>query len=391
MLAYKSADRSFLKGESIDLFRAALRNPNTRDPYERRLIWFLKSIEMKPDDFVNLAKTNPLCAEKKIIATLIKQSTRVEDGQLAAGTVDNITKPVRLLLEMNDISLNWRKMRRVIPPVRRYALDRVPTAEEIRKIVDSADLRGKALILTLLSSGIREGAIEGLRVRDYSYIRYDEKLIAGRLIIYNGDPERYSTFISPEACESIDVYLEFRRIHGEKVGSESPLFRDKFDPIRGRYGHDKDVATTNIIPMTAHAVRQYYNRLMHSIGIRNEKKRRHEFSVHGFRKYFKTKCETGGMKPINIEILMGHSTGISDSYYRPTETELLDDYKKVVDLLTINESDKLRAEFKNIEALNNREQLNTDAITALSDQVMRLTIELERMKNNHQEIVFPSS
>jgi integrase len=118
----------------------------------------------------------------------------------------------------------------------------------------------------------------------------------------------------------------------------------QFDPIHGRYGHGKGIATRNIIPMTAHAVRQYYNRLMHSIGIRNEKKRRHEFSVHGFRKYFKTKCETGGMKPINIEILMGHSTGISDSYYRPTEAELLDDYKKVVDLLTINEPEKLRAE-----------------------------------------------
>ena len=27
------------------------------------------------------------------------------------------------------------------------------------------------------------------------------------------------------------------------------------------------------------------------------------------------------MKPINIEILMNHSTGISDSYYRATESE----------------------------------------------------------------------
>jgi integrase len=64
-------------------------------------------------------------------------------------------------------------------------------------------------------------------------------------------------------------------------------------------------------------VRQYYNRLLFSIGIRNQKNKRHEFSVHGFRK-FKTKAEIGGMKPINIETLMGHSTGISDFYYRPT-------------------------------------------------------------------------
>ena len=47
-----------------------------------------------------------------------------------------------------------------------------------------------------------------------------------------------------------------------------------------------------------------------------------------------------GMKPINVEKLMNHSCGISDNYYRITEAELLEDYLKAVDLLTIN-SDKL--------------------------------------------------
>jgi Iap family predicted aminopeptidase len=42
------------------------------------------------------------------------------------------------------------------------------------------------------------------------------------------------------------------------------------------------------------------------------------------------------MKPINIEKLMNHSVGISDSYYRATENELLEDYLKAVELLTIN-------------------------------------------------------
>jgi hypothetical protein len=56
--------------------------------------------------------------------------------------------------------------------------------------------------------------------------------------------------------------------------------------------------------MTAHAIRQYHNRLLHSIGIRKDKKRGHEFSVHGFGKYFKTRAEQSGMKPINVEILI---------------------------------------------------------------------------------------
>jgi hypothetical protein len=42
------------------------------------------------------------------------------------------------------------------------------------------------------------------------------------------------------------------------------------------------------------------------------------------------------MRSINIETLMGHSLGLSDSYYRPTEEEILNDYLKAVDVLTIN-------------------------------------------------------
>ena len=44
------------------------------------------------------------------------------------------------------------------------------------------------------------------------------------------------------------------------------------------------------------------------------------------------------MKPINIEKLMNHSTGISDSYLRATESEFLEDYLKAVDFLTIIDS-----------------------------------------------------
>lgn len=42
------------------------------------------------------------------------------------------------------------------------------------------------------------------------------------------------------------------------------------------------------------------------------------------------------MKPINVEVTMGHDIGISGSYYKPTEKEVLEDYLKAVTLLTIS-------------------------------------------------------
>jgi integrase len=154
---------------------------------------------------------------------------------------------------MNDVILNWKKIKRMLPTIRRYALDRVPTLEELREILDAADVRGKALTLVLVSSGLREGAVPSLRISNYSKIkaplcdtggssmnsgnngpinRGGHQLLAGKLVIYHGEPESYSAFISPEACIALDKYLDFRREHGEQITESSPLFRDKFDPVQ---------------------------------------------------------------------------------------------------------------------------------------------------------------
>ena len=58
------------------------------------------------------------------------------------------------------------------------------------------------------------------------------------------------------------------------------------------------------------------------------------------------------MKSLNVEILMGHDIGLADSYYRPTEQELLKDYLSSVDLLTIHD-DKTKLE-KQIKELNEK-------------------------------------
>jgi S-adenosylmethionine:tRNA-ribosyltransferase-isomerase (queuine synthetase) len=68
--------------------------------------------------------------------------------------------------------------------------------------------------------------------------------------------------------------------------------------------------------------------------------KRHEWkAAHGFRKFYKSRAEQV-MKPINVEITMGHDIGVSACYYKPQTHEVLEDYLKAVDLLTIN-SDKL--------------------------------------------------
>jgi hypothetical protein len=90
--------------------------------------------------------------------------------------------------------------------------------------------------------------------------------------------------------------------------------------------------------LRASGVKRLIERALKAQGIRKALQtgqRRHEFQTdHGFRKFYKTHAEQV-MRPINVETLMGHSTGISDSYYRPNERELLNDYLKAIPELTI--------------------------------------------------------
>ena len=109
------------------------------------------------------------------------------------------------------------------------------------------------------------------------------------------------------------------------------------------------------------------------------------------------------MRPINVEITMGHNIGVSSSYYKPQEKEVLADYLNAVDLLHINDSaKKLQARIseialkskeeiysvqgrlyekdKEIELLRQKDAMNSDAISALTDKITDVVKEINALK-----------
>jgi hypothetical protein len=75
-----------------------------------------------------------------------------------------------------------------------------------------------------------------------------------------------------------------------------------------------------------------------------EGQERYEFkTAHGFRKFFKTQAEQY-VKAANVEMLMRHDLGISKSYYKPQEKEVMDDYLKAVKNLRVQRNDNIQLE-----------------------------------------------
>ena len=83
------------------------------------------------------------------------------------------------------------------------------------------------------------------------------------------------------------------------------------------------------------------------------------------------------MKPINIEKLMNHSIGISNSYYRATENDILEDYLKVVDFLTISKENRIIIENQQMKIHNESLQREKDELNLLRKQLAPL-LELKR-------------
>jgi hypothetical protein len=164
----------------------------------------------------------------------------------------------------------------------------------------------------------------------------DGKVVAAKIIVYAEDDEEYFSFISLESFDALDEWMTFRKQSGEAITGDSWVMRNLWDVTTPR---GKGVIT---IPkkLKSSGIKRLIERALWAQGIRlklDEGKRRHEFQAdHGFRKWFKTRCESAGMRSINIATLMGHSLGLSDSYYRPTEEETLNDSLKAVDILTFN-------------------------------------------------------
>ncbi len=304
-----------VEDDGMAIFKGAIKSAQTQAMYEFQLNKFLKETKLNnPKELLKLGKTNPERLTQIIIDLLAKYKERVKKNEISPSTVQSLYKPVKLYCTMNDIILNWGKLYKLLPAASNGD-DRAITREEIKKLLQYAGIEMKAVILIFASSGVRVGAFEEMKIKHLDPIDQKGNVVAAKLTIYPKSEEEYYTFISPEAYEAVQEHINYRKRMGENITSETRLFASNRDTLR----------------MSMH-------RLLQKAGLRGEKHgKRYEFPAnHAFRKFYKTRAEQV-MKPINVETLLGHSTGVAGKYYKPSEKELLEDYLKAIPLLSITQ------------------------------------------------------
>ena len=345
---------------SVDPIENALqyvRSPKSKALYSHEIGYFLKAKGLTDRELLARAGTEPKWAEEMIVS-YIKECAA---AGLAGSTIATRIAATKALLDYNDVvALNWKKIRKALPPRLQHGKDRAPTIDEVRRMLRFAGIRERALVLAMSSGGFKSGALDYLSMGDLTPIGVRGKALAGKLVIYRGEAEEYVTFVSPEALEALGDYLDARRRAGEDIEPASPLFRDAWDISLG-------ASPEKVVRLASAGAKSAMQRIFARAGLQE----RDFKELHGFRKFFKTNAERGA-KSIYVEALMGHSMGVTDSYFKPTDDELLQEYLKCVPYLAVSKeaelSSRLQARDSEVEALRAEVSSIREAVREIRDE-----------------------
>lgn len=294
--------------------------------------------------------------KRKIRSYLLSWFDEMQKNGYAQNTINSNLTSVKTFYRSFEIELpQFTKT----PSKRKNKLfEKIPTKEDIKKALSYANLKYRAIILLMASSGMGSSEIRNLTYKDFleaikEYFKpskseqFDIGLISENLtkksnIVSTWKINRYKTgmpyitFCTPEALEAILTYMEWRT----KVGYPFKSLDDLIFISDGR-------------KMRPNTFSIYFQRLNEKAGFPEL-----EYSVffhsHALRKFFGSTLQRKGIQRLNYDFMMGHQVDkISDAYIKPTIKSLKREYMRCLEDLSIESIKVRRIESKEVKNIVN--------------------------------------
>ncbi|MGB6500751.1 MAG: hypothetical protein WBG19_05055 [Thermoplasmata archaeon] len=208
----------------------SLRSKLTADGYVRRLGLFCDTAGLSPGEFVRRARTRPESVRRLLSDYAIAQAER---GRSPA-YIRKVLFALRSWLDHNGVEFTR------LPKIGgrdgvTIENERVPSAEDLRRLLGVLSARGRVCALLMAQSGVRPGVLGSIDARDG--LRFGDlpefdlaKLEFGRVPFVvrvrstrDKTGKGYLTFGGPELAEAILAYVHERVARGETPSSDSPL------------------------------------------------------------------------------------------------------------------------------------------------------------------------
>ncbi|MGB6462862.1 MAG: hypothetical protein WBF38_01380 [Nitrosotalea sp.] len=365
---------------ALDLYYSGIKAAETKQTMTRNLKTFLVdacadllqgSLEQRAQQFVDLTRDDQQKTTHIILAYLarLRERTLLEKSNpsyLNPSSVPNRIKPIKKLLEMNNLGLGWKRIYSTYPAIDNTNQGRGYTREEIKKLLEYSDgIDTDFIILASSSGGLRVGAWNDVRWSDvFPIYRVNEeykidlsqnesgRIVCAAMRVYRGTTEEYTALVSIEAWQKLEEYKKIwiTKMKREPTDSE-PLILERFS---------KPIGITSI------AVKMRIEELLVSSGIRTpllEGKRRHTVpATHGFRRYWNkvmmnSQRKRGTLSALVIkERLMGHGGLVKTdkNYFWADVLDLVPDYLEAMYDLMINDEERLVQKLEDEKAKSNK-------------------------------------
>lgn len=282
---------------------------------------------------------------------------------------------LRSYLNYHDIDIIQQKFeKRVKVPKLLRGKEAPVDAADIRKILLACNNRRlKTYSIVLASGGMRAVEALAIRIKDIDFHASPTKIHIREQ--YAKNREARDIYISNEATEYLNkwIYWKYRNDRPKKpddlvfgVGySDNP--RSLYVDMSHEFGSLLDLS---------------------GFAERKDNSPRRKITLHSLRRFVDSTITTQAGQDY-AEWFLGHS---DNSYYTKKESELREIYAtKCMKYLTFLDYTTFAATGKNIEAklqekeneielLKQRDSINTDSLANLSDQVMKLMVEVQELK-----------
>jgi len=208
----------------------------TGDVYLRRLGNFCEAHNLSPKKLAGMSDT-------RLRNMLMDFVSEAEKEGHAGSYVQSIMKALKSWLAHNHKELRGRIKIKGMQDTPSLRDERVPSKDELRRVLLSGDKKARVASILVANSGLRIGVLgsydgdDGLRVRDLPEMTTKEKTInfekVPTLVVVRRELSKarhqYFTFLSGEGCGYLKDYLEERMREGEKLNQDSPIVTPKND------------------------------------------------------------------------------------------------------------------------------------------------------------------
>lgn len=245
----------------------------------------------------------------------------------------------------NRVEFTQRELKHIrlkLPKGNARTVEKDMDGSTIRRILEHSDLKGRALILTLASSGMRIREALQVKVGDVD-LGGKPPVIAIRGEYTKSGVQRFA-FISKEAA---GVLMEWLKVRDEYLTSAEN--RNK-GLLKAGFGNSKRLDDDRLFPFSTQVASQLWETALRRAGLLSidPGTNRKQLRIHQLRKFFRSQLALGC--PVDVvEALMGHEGYLTEAYRRYTKQQMAEEYLKHEHLLYVNmprDIQEIESEFK---------------------------------------------